>query len=183
VIAVTLFTIRVYDSQRGAPLELWHTVVPHELTAKQITNTTWQGYLLAEQKVFEEVKHKVTAKLVTNRAYAFSRYSAQSPIYPEAFAINWNRSFILKPTGKPRGAVVLLHGLTDSPYSLRHIAKHYQQQGFVAVVIRMPCHGTVPAALTDVHWEDWQAATQLAVREAVSSISKTTGLKNYKDPA
>jgi alpha-beta hydrolase superfamily lysophospholipase len=30
----------------------------------------------------------------------------------------------------------------------------------------MPAHGTVPAALTAVHWEDWAAATRLAVREA-----------------
>jgi alpha-beta hydrolase superfamily lysophospholipase len=30
----------------------------------------------------------------------------------------------------------------------------------------MPAHGTVPAALTDVNWEDWVSATRLAVREA-----------------
>jgi alpha-beta hydrolase superfamily lysophospholipase len=30
----------------------------------------------------------------------------------------------------------------------------------------VPAHGTVPAALTDVEWEDWMAATRLAVREA-----------------
>jgi alpha-beta hydrolase superfamily lysophospholipase len=30
----------------------------------------------------------------------------------------------------------------------------------------MPGHGTVPAGLTDVRWEDWAAATRLAVREA-----------------
>src|SRR6185312_340210 len=34
------------------------------------------------------------------------------------------------------------------------------------VAIRMPAHGTVPAALTDVEWEDWMAATRLSVREA-----------------
>jgi alpha-beta hydrolase superfamily lysophospholipase len=45
-----------------------------------------------------------------------------------------NRSFVLMPAGKPRGAVVLLHGLTDSPYSVRHLAVNYQQHGFVAVV-------------------------------------------------
>jgi alpha-beta hydrolase superfamily lysophospholipase len=45
---------------------------------------------------------------------------------------------------------VLLHGLTDSPYSLRHIAKLYRERGFVAIGIRMPGHGTVPAGLTDV---------------------------------
>ena len=36
----------------------------------------------------------------------------------------------------------------------------------MAIVPRMPAHGTVPAALTDVEWEDWMAATRLAVREA-----------------
>jgi alpha-beta hydrolase superfamily lysophospholipase len=56
--------------------------------------------------------------------------------------------------------------LTDSPYSQRHIARLYRDHGFVAIVIRMPGHGTVPAALTEVEWEDWAAATRLAVREA-----------------
>ena len=32
----------------------------------------------------------------------------------------------------------------------------------------MPGHGTVPAGLTDASWEDWMAATRLAVRAAVA---------------
>ena len=64
------------------------------------------------------------------------------------------------------GAVVLLHGLTDAPYSGRHIGELYRERGFVALLPRLPAHGTVPAALTDVEWQDWQAATRLAVREA-----------------
>jgi alpha-beta hydrolase superfamily lysophospholipase len=62
--------------------------------------------------------------------------------------------------------VVLLHGLTDAPYSLRHIARFYVDHRYVAVGIRMPAHGTVPGALMSAHWEDWLAATRLAVREA-----------------
>ena len=61
-----------------------------------------------------------------------------------------------------------LHGLTDAPYSLRHIASLYAARGYVAVVIRMPGHGAVPAGLTEATWEDWMAATRLAVREAVA---------------
>jgi alpha-beta hydrolase superfamily lysophospholipase len=64
------------------------------------------------------------------------------------------------------GAVVLLHGLTDSPFSLRHIARRYRDRGFVAIGIRLPGHGTVPAGLTRVEWREWAAATRLAVREA-----------------
>jgi alpha-beta hydrolase superfamily lysophospholipase len=62
--------------------------------------------------------------------------------------------------------VVLLHGLTDSPYSLRHVAQLYRDRGFVAIGIRLPGHGTVPGGLSNVRWEDWMAATRLAVREA-----------------
>ncbi len=36
------------------------------------------------------------------------------------------------------------------------------------VAIRLPGHGTVPAGLTEVEWEDWLAATRLAVREAAA---------------
>lgn len=34
------------------------------------------------------------------------------------------------------------HGLTDSPYSLRHIARYYREQGFICVAIRLLAHGT-----------------------------------------
>src|SRR5690606_27131629 len=53
-----------------------------------------------------------------------------------------------------------------SPYSLRHVAEHYRGRGWLAVGIRLPAHGTVPAALARVEWQDWMAATRLAVREA-----------------
>ena len=96
----------------------------------------------------------------------YNRYFEGSPVYPGRFAQDWNRSYVLEPEATPGGAVVLLHGLTDSPYSLRHVARRYRDRGFVAIGIRMPGHGTVPAGLTDVRWEDWMAATRLAVREA-----------------
>ena len=112
------------------------------------------------------MRTEVTDKLDDEAKVPGNRYYDGSPIYPGHFAQDWNRSYILEPDGPPVGAVVLLHGLTDSPYSLRHIARRYRDEGFVAVAIRMPAHGTVPAALTDVEWEDWDAATRLAVREA-----------------
>ena len=74
------------------------------------------------------------------------------------------------------GAVVFLHGLTDSPYSLRHIARRYREHGYVSIAIRLPAHGTVPGALTDVEWQDWMAATRLAVREARRRIGPSLPL-------
>jgi alpha-beta hydrolase superfamily lysophospholipase len=167
VVAATLLVARAWDSQRGPDLELWHTYVPHDMHADQIDKSDWAAWLKAEEAVFRGVRAEVTDKLDAEAKVPGNRYYDGSPIYPGHFAQDWNRSYTLEPDGPPVGAVVLLHGLTDSPYSLRHIARRYRDEGFVAVAIRMPAHGTVPAALTDVEWEDWDAATRLAVREAV----------------
>ncbi|MCO5122219.1 MAG: alpha/beta hydrolase [Rhizobacter sp.] len=155
-----------FMARRGPPLELWHTFEPHELSAAQIDKADWAQYLAAEAKAFDEVRSEVTDKLPPEARVNSNRYFADSPIYPGRFAQDWNRSYVLMPAGTPVGAVVLLHGLTDSPYSLRHIARRYVEDGFVAVAARMPGHGTVPAGLAAVEWEQWTAATRLAVRHA-----------------
>ncbi len=169
VVAGSLFTLlalRAYNSQRGEPLAVWHIYAPVELTAKQLAKMNWDDYLAAEQKIFDSVRVNVTEKLEPREKVPANRYFSGSPIYPGKFATDWNRSYILEPEGKPVGAAVFLHGLTDTPYSLRHVARLYQSYGFVSVAIRLPGHGTVPAGLTNVEWEDWVAATHLAVREA-----------------
>ena len=139
---------------------------PHELSTEKLETANWTQYLAAEARIFDDVTREVSRKLDATERVPANRYFEGSPVYPGHFAQDFNRSFVLEPTGKPVGAVVLLHGLTDSPYSQRHIARFYRDRGFVAIVPRMPAHGTVPAALTDVEWEDWMAATRLAVREA-----------------
>ena len=72
------------------------------------------------------MRTNVTQKLDPEDQVAANRHFEGSPIYPGHFATDWNRSYILEPEGTPVGAVVFLHGLTDSPYSLRHIARLYQ---------------------------------------------------------
>ena len=163
---LTFLAVRIYDSQRGLPLEPWHTYVPHELRAEKLDASNWTQYLAAEAGIFDDVQREVSRKLEVGARVPANRYFEGSPVYPAHFAQDFNRSYVVEPTGKPVGAVVLLHGLTDSPYSQRHIARFYADHGFVAIVPRLPAHGTVPAALTDVEWEDWIAATRLAVREA-----------------
>jgi alpha-beta hydrolase superfamily lysophospholipase len=173
---ITLMAVRIYDTQRGPPLELWHTHAPVELSADEIDDADWNQYLTAEQAVFDDVRAEVTAKLDAEERIPINRYFEGSPVYPGRFAQDWNRSYVLEPDGTPVGAVVLLHGLTDAPYSQRHIAASYAAHGFVAIVPRLPAHGTVPAALTEVEWEDWLAATRLAVREARARVGPSLPL-------
>lgn len=171
VSAVVLLLVRAYDSQRGLPLEIWHTFVPQELHRKDLESSGWAEYMKEEAAIFDSVRAEVTQKLPPGERIPVNRYFDGSPIYPGQFLQDWNRSYVLEPDGAVRGAVLFLHGLTDSPYSLRHIARLYQAYGFVAIAIRLPGHGTVPAGLTDIEWEDWSAATRLAAREAQRRIA------------
>jgi alpha-beta hydrolase superfamily lysophospholipase len=166
IVAVTLIVGRIVQSELGSPLKPWHTFVPDEPNAVEIDRLDWNGYLAAEAEVFAAVRVEVTDRLSEQDRTPDDRYFANSPVYPGRFAQDWNRSYVLEPDGPPKGAVVLLHGLTDSPYSLRHIARRYRDLGYVAIGLRTPGHGTVPGALTASRWEDWLAATRLAVREA-----------------
>ena len=67
--AITLLAIRAYDSQRGQPLEPWHTYVPHELSVKELDHVGWTEYLKAEDAVFEGVRSEVTQKLDRKTAF------------------------------------------------------------------------------------------------------------------
>jgi alpha-beta hydrolase superfamily lysophospholipase len=164
---VTFLGVRAWDSQRGPELDIWHTYVPEELDVEALDEADWGAYLAHEERIFLALARDVSQQLEPEDHVPFNRYFNASPIYPGSFEQDWNRSYTLEPAGPPQGAVVLLHGLTDSPYSLRHIAERYQEAGFTVVAIRLPGHGTVPAGLLQVEWPEWMAATRLAVREAV----------------
>lgn len=166
IVLIVLLAVRVYLSQQGPELHLWHTWRADEMSVRELDKADFAGYLTRENAIFADLDIAVTAKTGGEEQTPLNRYYRQSLVWPGQFTPDANRSFVLMPAGKPRGAVVLLHGLTDSPYSVRRLAVNYQQRGFVAVVPRLPGHGTAPGALTDVDWEMWLAATRLAVREA-----------------
>jgi len=166
LVGVALLALRAYRVSSGPPLQPWHTFVPAELRADQLDAADWTRYLAQEDALMASVRAEVSQKLDADARVPINRYFEDSPVYPARFTQDWNRSYVMAPDGPPAGAVVLLHGLTDSPYSLRHVAARYRERGYVAIGVRLPGHGTVPAGLTDVHWEDWMAATRLAVREA-----------------
>jgi esterase/lipase len=57
-----------------------------------------------------------------------------------------------------RRGVLLVHGLTDSPYSMRHLADFFHANGFRVMAILLPGHGTRPGDLLDVTWQEWAKA-------------------------
>jgi alpha-beta hydrolase superfamily lysophospholipase len=169
-VAATLIALvlglRILQSERAPDLGPWHTWAPREPDADAIGKLDWPGWLAVEDQLNQEIEAEMRGALEDSQRVPANRYFEGSPLFPGHFKQNWNRSYELLPSSPVRGAVVLLHGLSDSPYSLRHVAQLYRDHGFAAVGLRLPGHGTVPAGLTSVHWQDWRAAVRLAMREA-----------------
>ena len=162
--------VRIWDVQGGPPLGPWHEFVPPELHQAALDRTDWAGWMAAEDAAFAATRAAVTERLEPADRVAVNRWFAGSPVNPARFARDWNRSFVLEPQGPPIGVAVFLHGLTDAPFSMRHLAEAYRARGFLAIAIRMPGHGMVPGGLTEAVWEDWLAATRLAVRAARARV-------------
>ncbi len=79
---------------------------------------------------------------------------------------------LFPPSGFEKGqsktykrGIVLTHGLTDSPYWMRHLGYFFQQQGFRIMAILLPGHGTQPGDLLDVHWQEWGKAVAYGVEQ------------------
>jgi alpha-beta hydrolase superfamily lysophospholipase len=166
LVVLAIVVVRAIEAQRGPGLSLWHKVVPPELSIAELDHADWAGWMAAENRAFAVVQREVTAALPPEDQAPVNRFFAASPMHTPRLATDWNRSFVLQPDGTPLGVAVLLHGLTDAPFSMRHLAQQYREAGFLAIGLRVPGHGTVPAGLTDVTWEQWMAAVRLAVREA-----------------
>lgn len=62
-------------------------------------------------------------------------------------------------SGKPyRRGVLLTHGLSGSPYYMRHLAAFFQRNDFRVMAPLLPGHGTQPGDLLDTRWQEWARA-------------------------
>ncbi|WP_372766606.1 alpha/beta hydrolase [Pseudoalteromonas sp.] len=68
--------------------------------------------------------------------------------------------------------VVLLHGLTDSPYSFHDLSAFYHQQGFNVRTVLLPGHGTAAEHLRYVDYKDWQAIAAFAIEQSLNDFEQ-----------
>ena len=159
----------LYFVWTGPELKPWHRArLDAEFTADDYEAgrvTTLAQYRALERRLQEQLTERVLEQVEPADRQPFNRYSAGSRSDPGAWEVNWNFTYELAPAGEPLGGVVLLHGLTDSPYSLRSLGTFLARQGFTVVGLRLPGHGTAPSALLSVELEDLEAATRLAMQE------------------
>ncbi len=143
-------------------LKPWHTANLGKDFRAGDEAASFADYLEIEDRAFAELDAEVYAKVDTGPEYALVRYSRGSLSDPDTFPQNYNRTYELE-ADEPSGGVLLLHGMSDSPYSLWALADSLHAAGFQVVNLRLPGHGTAATALTRARWQDFAAATRLAM--------------------
>lgn len=166
VILLTVYFVRAFDARNQRDLAPEHRIrFVHEFDAADEERTNWPSYLGLEDALARELE--LTLATVDRPASLVDRFSSGSLTSPANHPTDWNRSYEI-PAASPRGAAVLLHGLTDSPYTMRSTARALAAAGFDIVVPRMPGHGFAVGGLLEARWEDWAGAARIAIRHAVS---------------
>lgn len=90
-----------------------------------------------------------------------------------------NLPFELKPDqtafppgidGRYRKGIILIHGLSDSPYLMKALGEHFHNRGFLVRAILLPGHGTRPGDLTKVTEEAWRQALEYAAQDTSRQV-------------
>jgi len=171
VLATIVLGFAVQSRLSHPDLRPWHRLaLEHEYRAGAAgAPASFAEYRALEDRLFEELHRRLLDDPATADTHALGRYNPTSLPAHLALDTGYNRSFELVPPS-PRGAVLLVHGLSDSPYSMRALAETFFAQGYYVLSLRLPGHGTIPSSLVGVNWRDWYGAVALAAKYAAAQV-------------
>jgi esterase/lipase len=174
-LAIVALLLTLSGCASGPPLQPWHTAdLEGEFSAGMLETgriASFSDYLALENRLIEQLQEEVYAEVDTGPQQIVNRYSRGSAADPERRDRDWNRSFELT-ADRPIGGVLLLHGMSDSPYSLRALGQRLHREGYYVIGLRLPGHGTAPSGLRHIVWQDMAAAVDLAVEHLAARIGK-----------
>lgn len=168
--------------RRGPELRIWHTAVLSAEYTRDSPEQDLEGYRDREGRLFTQLDEEIYSHTTTGVAKVLARYSAGSAADPRGRMPDWNRTVEL-PAARPVGGVLLLHGLSDSPYSLRALGETLNERGFHVVAVRLPGHGTAPSGLLNTTWEDMAAAARLGLKHLTSRVDGPVHVVGYSTGA
>ncbi len=181
-VLVTVWIVRAVGSRSFPDTSPWHEpALTLEFRARDYPQgISFDEYLQLEARLSKELSAFVASEIPDNQASLALRYMSASPLNPLEYTKNWNWSYILQHEAAA-GAVVLIHGASDSPYSMRTLAQHLHQNGLNTVAVRLPGHGTVPGELTRITYSDWKAVVKSAIDKArqITGSGKPVYLVGY----
>ena len=157
-----LLTVFVLYLESRPDLKVWHDAeLDAEFTAGSPV-ADFSEYVQLEEKLFQQLEKNVYARVEPGDRNLLNRFNHGSMSDPTLWEQDWNRTFELSHQS-PKAGVLLLHGMSDSPYSLRNIGHSLHEAGATVVGLRIPGHGTAPSGLVEMQWQDMTAAVKLAM--------------------
>ena len=172
-IAAVIFIIvaRAWDSRSLPDLRPWHrtSIGKEVLFSKEYKDI--DSYLQDEDAYIRNLY----AMVADSAKGKFNRFNPKSKAFPLFEDDNLNASFIVDPgVENTKGVILLLHGLSDSPYHMRALAQVFKNEGFYVFALRLPGHGTLPSGLINVTWQQWAKATSWGA-DRLAEIAKQRG--------
>jgi alpha-beta hydrolase superfamily lysophospholipase len=160
VILIVVFVLYL----EGRPdLHVWHLAELDEEFTVSSPVESFEAYLDLEERLFRQLDERVYGRIEPSDRYLVNRYFRGSKSDPDRWPSNLNHSFELA-ADDPRAGVLLLHGMSDSPYSLHNLGRSLNRSGAWVVGLRLPGHGTAPSGLVHMRWQDLAAAVNIAMR-------------------
>lgn len=162
---LTVLLLYGFQSRKKQDLYIYHTAkLKSEFQSRDAdADYTFADYLENEDRLFEELNTKVLSRIQPTDERLLNRYHPNSPCNPKVIGNQFNRTMEYTPD-HISGGVLLLHGLTDCPYSMQYLADLFLEKGYYVVSLRVPGHGTIPSGLTTARWQDWIGAVELAAK-------------------
>jgi len=137
VLATIVLVFAVQASLRLTDLRAWHRAAPEGefRAAAADAPASFDAYRELEERLFADVRRRVLEDSQAADTQTLSRYNPTSVVATLALDTMYNRSYELVPPGEPRGAVLLVHGLSDSPYSMRGLAELFLAEGYYVLAL------------------------------------------------
>jgi len=159
---LVLIAVFIYYLESRPDLHVWHEEILDEEFQAGSPVQDLEAYLALEERLFAQLDAQVYDQIIPEQHQAVNRYHRGSLSDPSRWPTNWNRTYELDAEA-PELGVLLLHGMSDSPYSLRALGQSLNDQEAWVLGLRLPGHGTAPSGLVEVHWQDMAAAINLAL--------------------
>ncbi|TDI89243.1 MAG: alpha/beta fold hydrolase [Chloroflexi bacterium] len=159
---IILLVVFVLFLESRPDLHVWHLAELDEEFTTSSKVESFEEYLALEDRLFRQLHERVYQQIDASEKYPVNRYYRGSESDPDRWPVNLNRSFELA-ADSPRAGVLLLHGMSDSPYSLHNLGTSLNESGAWVIGLRLPGHGTAPSGLVHARWQDMAAAVKIAM--------------------
>ena len=119
-VLATIVLVYAVQARINLPgLHAWHRIVLREEAGARnpAAFESFEAYRRQEDKLFAELRERIYTASEAD-TFSLGRYNPRSVVAELALDTPYNRSYELAPAGEPRGSVLLVHGLSDSPYWL-----------------------------------------------------------------